>query len=279
LILGVDHIALASRDLSADGAALAGLGFTERFRDAGVPNAAVKRSLQAQHRDIHDLAIHDHPGSVALELTVHAPQLVASGHLGFVPVIAGVAAPPLARTAAPLASEVPAPPGVAEALYEALGITATWQPVPELGAAVWSTKAQASTTVPACACCVADLAASTRFFRDTLKARALAAGTSGGRAWQALELFGPVMRWRLRVLLVAAIAQAEREPLLLDSAGFPCIALLTSDIAKDGNAIESALGRPIDGRFGVGVNGKSLEIALARGPSAEFVELIQVRRG
>lgn len=273
MILGVDHIALTSRDVVDDGDALMRLGFTERFRDVGIPNAACKRELQAQYRDLHDIAVFDHPSSVPLELTVHGPRLAQSAHFGFVPVVAT-----LTPSRRPSPATTHGPVGVGEALREAFGLEATWYPYADLSAAMWLSLGAPSGGAPVSACCVADLDASTHFFREVLKARTLGAGTTGGRAWRALEFSAPIARWRLRLLLAAATGRTECQPLMLDSTGFPCIALLTSDIAKDSAVIERALNRPLDGRFAMEVNGKPLEIAIVRGPSGELVELIEVRR-
>lgn len=278
MILGVDHIALSVSDIDSGIVALKSFGFSERFRDFDVANSVCKRQLQASYLSYHDLAVCDHDCCPSLELTAHGSINSTPGHLGFIPVVPAAES---AQNQLPHSSIIVAlrePPGVAESLREALGLRVKWMAAPELSIAMWTTSAYETRGSAVCTCCVTDLEASTKFYNDELKAKLGRRGTTAGRPWQIVEFSGPVKRWCLELLLFQAQYGPENSSLMLDSSGFPCIAVLTSDIVADTTRFLNGYGHYPAESFSLSVNGKMLDVAFTRGPSNEIVEFIQVRR-
>ncbi|HSH01836.1 MAG TPA: hypothetical protein VLL52_04895 [Anaerolineae bacterium] len=89
-----------------------------------------------------------------------------------------------------------------------------------------------------------------------------------------LKLISPVPDWSCRLKLVL---DDTIEPCTLDSAGYPCLALLSNKLDQDSQKIAKAGASAFTEPFSLVVNGKRLEIVLFRTPTGALGELIQVK--
>ena len=119
---------------------------------------------------------------------------------------------------------------------------------------------------------VPDLATARAFWCDGLGARLVAESASAVQVRFAAPV--PSLEGDLHLALDpdAPVAPA------LDDAGFPCLALLCSDVAADAERALRAGATRRSGRFDLTVAGRPLRIELLAGPSGELVELIQLAR-
>jgi hypothetical protein len=279
VIVGVDHIAVASRDIECDGRILSSLGLIRRFEHRGLLNAPQKRQLLADYRGEHDVAVYDGSSGVALELTGHGSVSAPTERLGFVPVLGmpeRLVCQLRGASSIPKQSDVR---GVADVLVAAFGVPVSWLDLPELGCGIWATCHDgAPHGVVGAACCVPDAAKSREVFGKGLGAKLSASGEINGRSWFAMEFSSLVPRWRLRLLIYQGLSSGECKGLSLDSAGFPCIAFLSTDITRDVSVFAAAAQCDMPEIFSLRVNEKLLDVAIMRGPGGELIELIQVRR-
>jgi hypothetical protein len=271
VILGVDHIAVAGTDLARDRMQLEALGFSCRFACPQAANNQAKIPLLARWERLHDLAVFDGGDGTALELTVHGQSLVHSQHLGFVPLI---------RHDLGNGKTGPAPMEMKEigaVIRDAVGVDACWQPITGLRSGYWRT-AGAGPEILAAIHIVANLDASNACLSDGMRFQRGARGRSGEVAWQLLHVAAPVPRWRLKLILAELPDGGKFNPLTLDCAGFPCLALLTTNLKADMAMLNARhdIGLAID--FVSHVNGKDLRIGMVRALSGEIIELIEVQR-
>lgn len=90
-----------------------------------------------------------------------------------------------------------------------------------------------------------------------------------------LELTAPLPQWRLRLTLRKEEAGVVPG---LDSLGYHCLSLLSSDIDADLKRLSASTLGEASVPFDVVVNQKTLRAAMVRGPGGGLVELIEVRR-
>lgn len=270
MIVGVDHIALACADLDTGRQTLAALGLSERFVHRGVVNAGQKRVLMAEYGPLHDIAVHDAETGAAIELTAHNAIHVRAGN-GYTPVL-----------------EVPADAdfepvvdggsgaGEAACIAAAFGDGFLRHVLPALETYCYLRPGAAAGELRAGVLRVRDLDASKAFFAVAIAARPDREGRDGGHRWAVVKPPALMPKWRLELLLVeAADAGCER---LLDDAGWPCLACLTTSIEADAEKLRQGPARHVGEIFPLYVDGKPLRILLASGPNGELIELIEVTR-
>ena len=217
MILGMDHIAVTSIDLEADGAKLEQLGFRHKFTEIGLKNAEEKKPLLRNWSKTHDIAYYEGIEGTALELTQHHARSHEGKSRGFIPVIDESRVMGVIRAVEDLDKS--------KMFYSALGMT----PEP------WHGHMKFRIDSPV------------EKLRSSL-------------------LMGPTANWE------------ESAPIFLDDAGFPCIALLTTDLDADARRLHNEATQFITDDFRLTVNKQKLRIAFACGPSGELIELVQVRQ-
>lgn len=86
-----------------------------------------------------------------------------------------------------------------------------------------------------------------------------------------------VKNWRIDLW----VHQDDRSPLdpPLDIEGYAAIAFYSTDVEKDEELLLAAGGRMSTGKFGLFLNGRTLEICMLRSPEGTIVELIKVCGG
>jgi hypothetical protein len=273
MILGVDHIAVSGTSLAHDGAVLAGLGFRQRVAVAGLPNPVVKAPLLERYGELHDVAIFEGESGPALELTVHGDATRRAADDGFVPLVA------LGPSAAPGPADA-APTAIAGAICAAFGLDdLNFVRLPGLETGLWSVPAGAA-SLKAAVRIVADLAASVGFYRDVLGLRETARGSTDAVTWVRLAAAGLVPKWQMSLLLCVPSDAPQGQARRLDDAGYPCLALLSSDIEADLARVEAqAAWETRTVRFDLVLDGRALKIAYLYGSAGEIVELIEPQRG
>ena len=92
-----------------------------------------------------------------------------------------------------------------------------------------------------------------------------------------LELARPVPRWSCRIRL--APGDPDEAVSSLDSTGYPCLALLSSDIEADTRRAAAAGAVESSAIFDMVVGGKSVRIAMIRSPGGAICELVQPAKG
>lgn len=263
MILGVDHIALSGLDLDGDGAVLTSLGGTREWTQPAAPNMPQKQAFLSRWQALHDLAVHAFPTGPRVEITCHG-QAVSGAHQGFVPVFSGTQA----GEAIPSDNPYPA------LLTEALGLktTPTLHALPN-GAQCWV--GDGDPGLAGAVHAVTDLAASVDWMTSVLGARTMGQGCHNGTDWQAVGWISPIKAWSMKLVLV----QADSEPIPLDAVGWPCLALLTSDLAGDHDKVLAPLvATETSFRESLTINGRTVAFALMRGPGGELIELLQLSR-
>lgn len=269
MILGADHVALSCEDVASASGVLAQAGYRARFLERDLPNPPAKRAFLGAYHPRHSLAYCEGPGGAALELTEHGGALpdAASPYQ----VLLG-AAPPETR-----AVDMADSPWVC-VWQEAFGCrrprAALWSP---LRAQFWhdSDAGGAATGVRALLVPVADVARAQEFWLSAMGCGLVAEGRSEAGPWVRVAFRAPVPQWSLDVILAEGDGQPGSS--LLDAAGFPCLGLLSTNVPRDSDRMRQAGAREGSGEFHVEINGKTLRIAVVRGPDGELLELIQYR--
>jgi len=262
MIVGVDHIALSCDGLDDGIRAMASIGFETTFVERDAPNRDAKRSFLRTHHPTHSLAMCRSSAGLAIELTAHGTP---EGQAPFQLLFEGVPALPCAAAHAD-----------AGALEAALGVRSPAEV--HFGAfratALVDQAAPGPAVIRAILLAVRDLERSRRFWCDGIGGRVTKDGNDGGR-WALVEIPSPLPRCRLTVLLTERAHDASPN---LDACGFPCLALLATNMAGDRQRLLDAGGHDPSADFSLPVNGKPLVISLLRGPDMEIIELIQPSR-
>lgn len=271
MILGVDHIALSCADAAAGVGPLEAAGLEAAFCQEGAPNREQKRPFLRQYDPLHSIAFCRLPGGVALELTQHSAPLARGG------------SPFQLLANGPLPHSDPwdgeEPPMGADIWSAALGVqqpqAAVWRPfeaqywyVPrrdEAAPAMFQTLG-----VP-----VGDLHSAVAFWSGALGFRPVDRDASEEARWARLRLRSPIPAWGLDVLLAQGPSRAEP---CLDDSGFPCLALLCSNMNHDLGAVANAGASRASEVFQLEVGGRELTVALLRDPDGNLVELLQVAK-
>jgi catechol 2,3-dioxygenase-like lactoylglutathione lyase family enzyme len=266
VILGVDHVALSCTSIVAATSELEKTGYAVKFVEHDVPNHGSKRALLGAFAASHAIAYAQMERGTAIELTCHGTALVP----GPSPYQVLLAAP--VPHATPVESEWGAFWAAALSCRRPEAIL--WGP---LQAELWYDAADRATSpaIRAILLPVRDAELSARFWTSGLGCTEVASGSAGERKWRHVRFRTPVASWALDVVL------AEGAPLraTLDAAGFPCLAVLTSNISRDADRLLEAGAHEPTGTFSVVVGGKPLQVALFRGPDDELIELVEIQKG
>jgi hypothetical protein len=273
VILGVDHVAVSGNSLDRERQALERLGFRCRFADIGIPNVESKSPLLRQRNPLHDLAVFDGSEGTALELTVHRTPRRVGTNMGFVPLL---------RLHASVLQDLEAvkepPNDIAAAIETAFGVQSVCLfRAPALDAPLWVAAGNAPALV-ACIRFVKDLSEGAKFFGDGLGIKPKNQSTSGPRPWVRFNIGSQIQRWRSSILLCEKCDNSEVAPQLLDDAGYPCLALLSTDLASDVARLKANGAQNETADFELVVNGKTFLFSILVGPDGEIVELMQMRR-
>jgi hypothetical protein len=270
MILGVDHIALSCTDVQRGVALLEQAGYRPRFVQQALPNHPAKQPLLRTYDPLHAVAYCRADQGVALELTRHAHPLQAAVSPYQVLLNgASAAAQPVTLARATEWDDVWRSVAAVEQ-----PVTAEWA---DLHAQFWYDAAynQGHTAfVRAILLPVAALQPSAYFWVQGLGWHIQQHGTTtSGAAWMSLVLRAPVAAWRLELVLLET-ADPIAVP-YLDDAGFPCLALMTNNLAQDCEKAVHAGGQQVCDNFTLTVAEKTLSIGILRGPDGELVELIE----
>jgi catechol 2,3-dioxygenase-like lactoylglutathione lyase family enzyme len=268
MIVGADHLSLSCADVDSAAHALVASGYRLEFLERDLPNPPAKRWLLHHYRPLHSLAYCSFPSGLSIELTQHG---TVAEHLrsGYAPLLD---APP------PGAQPTEAPPRLGPVWQAALGCdSASSSYWPALRACVWhgaGPDAAAGARIRGVLVAVAELEAAVAFWQHGLGLEHVDGGTSdAGTRWGRLALRSLRPEWRLDIVL-AETAQTNQAPPLLDDAGFPCLALLTTNLERDLAQLD-AQGARVTEPFRLVVNQRPLDIAMVVGNDGELLELIQ----
>jgi hypothetical protein len=273
VILGVDHVAVSVDSLDRERRALEQLGFRSRFTDIGIPNVESKSLLLRQRNPLHDLAVFDGIEGTALELTVHRTPRRVGTNMGFVPLLK------LQTSVLQGLEAVKEPPeDIAAAIEAAFGIQSVRLfRSPALDAPLWVVEGDAPALL-SCIRLVKDLSEGAKFFGDGLGIKPKNRSTSGPRPWVRFDIGSQIQRWRSSILLCEKRDDSEVARQWLDDAGYPCLALLSTDLTSDVARLKANGARDETADFELVVNGKTFLFSIVVGPGGEIVELMQLRR-
>ena len=261
MILGVDHLALACTDAKASVGILGLAGFELQFHESNLHNAPGKDAFVHRYESIHAIAFCRGQVGTGLELTSHGQLLehTAVGNIepfiGPVPADATMALDPMMDRADVLTTTLKI-----DGLYRIF-----W---PSFGAHVWCSDHEPP-GVLAATLGVSDLAAAEKFWCGGLGAQVV----GRGKGWLHVRFSAPISSWELSVVLFGS---PEAAPWMLDDAGFPCVALLSTDLETDAVRLRSFGATRSSGAYTLTVAKKDITFELFRGPGGEIVELISV---
>ncbi len=261
MIIGIDHIALNSLCLEKSVKYFSDAGYKIKFVNNDVPNPRAKIPFVANYDPLHSIAFCQSSNGIAVEL-IQLGALPGSPSGSYFPVFNN-----LPKGANLLASNVTGwniPEGKFCQIdeFSAIGIVdknGIASNVPDINRIVLPCR---------------DLAKSHAFwqkagFRDHPDASASENGSE-------LHFRAIVPQWNLRMSLLRV--DKDRPAPMLDSPGFPCLALLTTNIDDDLGRLAKAGNGEFLNPFNITVNGKTLRLAMLRGPDREILELIQFNR-
>jgi hypothetical protein len=274
MILVVDHIGLSCDDISYGARLLTESGFITRFVQKCVPNHPLKKPFLTSYEPEHAIAYCRSGQGISIELIQHSEPLLYR----ISPYQVLFTRPPVDTT--PFTGVLPL--NWQEAMRSALEcsnpLTALWRP---LHAQFWYNgrlDIPAPLSVKALLVPVSDLSSARKFWVDGLGFRVIEAGSIGEKyCWLHIAIHAPVPAWSLEIVL--AQGETTTEPCYLDSAGFSCLALLSSSVIVDRDrAVEMGGLEPTE-KFVLKVGGKCLDIVLLRGPDKEIIEMIGLSKG
>ncbi|MGC8667512.1 MAG: VOC family protein [Chthonomonadales bacterium] len=243
MIIGMDHIALSTRNAEEDVEALKPLGYHLKFLQRDVRNAPQKQPFLREFRPVHTIAYCRNGRGLAIELTEHGPHVYPGASRYGVYAFAG--APDLIRGVSLSTAD---PERSLRFWHDGLGLE------PVRGEA-------AQPVIPE---------RFAPFVPAALSADRVAA------AGHRLAACAPAPAWCMELALVAADKEGE-EP-MLDDAGLTCLCLLSTSIERDLARAVRAGGTQATDVFPLQVNGRLLRVAMLRGTAGEIVELIQFAR-
>jgi hypothetical protein len=272
MICGVDHVALACTELESAIEALKASGFSVRFIDHDVPNDAGKASILLDYQPLHSMALCDPASGISLELTKHGSRI--GPQAGGFQLLLARAPQARANVMDGRAHDI------ANIWLDAFGHQSTpmaWTP---FGSTVWCLDPPADgreqetlgLLLP-----VPQVVREAEFWTSALGFKEVSSGALGRDGdWKHLRLPAPVPNWSADVIL---LEDADPSGLtMLDSGGFPCLALLSTNL-KDDLARCIDHGGTIGAKpFSVVVAAKTLNVALFRSPGGALIELLSVAR-
>lgn len=270
MIVGVDHIALSCENVAQGAELLRQVGFRAKFIQERVPNPAAKRNLLRSYEPSHSIAYCQAEGSVSLELTAH------SRLLGGIPSPYQVLLNRFPDHSVFWEGELP--PSWESAWRTSMGCirprSAKWTP---FQAQFWCDAESDGVSlkfVRALLLPVNDLSVAERFWVQGLGCQRINRGETKTRNnWLQVGFRAPVPAWCLDIVLVEM--ELARVLPLIDDAGFPCLALISSRLGRDKEVALGQGAREASDEFNLEVGGRVLNILIMRGPDNELVELIE----
>jgi len=240
MIVGVSHLTVACPTLNIDIVQSLANGGEVDFYEQNLPSHSTKSIFLSRSADLHGIAYVRFNEGLPIELVSYYREPA-----GF----PGVFQPYYGTD---MLSSVP--PAAATAMEE-VGITSGLN-----GVSVAS----------------ADLGRSVHFWTQAMGYRKVTCSqdVDPSNAWILLRRESPIAQWRLNLLL-----HHEQEVIpfpFLDGPGTTCLAHLSSSIELDLPSLLKGGGEAATEPFEMMINGKKLKIAIVRGPSGEYIELIQV---
>lgn len=268
MILGIDHLALSAGAPDHIAGVLPASGFVRAFCEHDLHNAPAKREILGTYRPVHDIALwRSRRAGVSLETTDHGPPSNRSPG-PYQPVITGRIQGAEPREAADDENDC------ADALRSALGsnvVAVRWRsPVAEFWHLVEDDPGEAA--IASIIVKAPDPDEESVFWIRGVGWEPV--DHVEGRWWR-LRAASPIAALRAEVVIVRSRRSVSP---LLDAAGFPCLALLTSDLIGDAARMCKAGGRMITDRFSLTVNNRSLAIGFVRAPHGALVELVEPAR-
>jgi hypothetical protein len=94
------------------------------------------------------------------------------------------------------------------------------------------------------------------------------------REWAHLKFIAPIQKWCLDIVLTAT---SKCSLSYLDDAGFPVIALISTDLDQDSERIVRSGAKVSTGISGLNLNERFVLFQIFRGASGELVELLQIK--
>ncbi len=270
MILGVDHLALSVGELKKSLDEVEKTGYGVKFIHENLPNSPIKKPFLTFYRSVHAVAYCQASRGISLEITEHGAPL--GEEPSFYQVLFD--RPPVSYKK--FLKTLPCRPEIWQETVQRDAEAASWRP---FRAQFWHSTGSIIAGLPeirAVLVPVSDLERSLRFWTEGLRAGETARGTGGGRPWVRLAWRTPIPRWSLEIILQNT--SKEMDLPYLDSPGFPCLAFLSNDVAGDRLRLIESGARETSELSDHLIHGKKLQIAFARGPSGELVELIEVKK-
>lgn len=271
MILGVDHVAIAGRGGANEGEALEAFGLKRRFAGVGIANAAQKKKFLRRYDPTHDLALFDGDSGTAIEITNHRVERGSVAEYGFVPLLK------LRDANHGGLKEADAPRDVAAAVIAAFEVgDVSYRWMPDFSAPVWIALGE-KTGLAGLVLAAANFDATVRFFSEGF-GLVPRTGSTKSRQWVRFDIRSMVPRWNSSLLIYGALAGEDAVQPRLDDAGFPCLALLSNDLAADQERLLAVFPDTEIARFSLTVDRKPLDFLLATSPGGHIIELIQARK-
>lgn len=268
MIIGADHIALSCTNVTQAGRILEACGMPRRFDQMGIPNAPQKLPLLVSYQSTHDIGFHaSEDGGIAVELTSHGKTL-HHRDLAYLPVFRSLREQewvPSDLLNGQALDRISAAFGQPLRLLRNSTVGAVaLQCSPNDG------KAGIDALVVVGTIDDAEIA----FWTKGLGFRSISIDEDAALSCR-LQLKSPIANLSLDLLLVQGDDARPRRPTLLDQAGFPCLALLSTNLERSlADALVAGGKEPVE-PFVVTVNGRRLNVVLLRSPNGTPVEIIQ----
>ncbi|MEE2924508.1 MAG: hypothetical protein VX619_06975 [bacterium] len=260
MILGLDHIALNTIDLSSTEKELINLGYSSRFCELDLLNDTNKIPFLWHYEKRHHINLLHAVGCTPIEITVHHTHTANSSELIHISMLASP------NNCKRNDSEID------EYLEKYFGdeylgfFNTSIIPTPIIGL---SSNSKHSSFL---AYEVENLAAGIAFWDQFLGARLT---LSDNANFAVLTVNSPVKSWSLGCLLFKG---RKRSIPMLDDAGLTCTAILCTNLDSHLTEYTKIFESDCIMPFTVNINNKAIRLALLRGPHAEIYELIEIER-
>jgi hypothetical protein len=271
MILGVDHVALSCDDIFSKASLFEEAGCRIKFVEERLYNPPEKRPFMTLYEPYHSIAYCQAAEGISIELTQHSNPL-ADGASSYQVLLSGTFSDTV-----PFNGRLSSALGEVwyEALHHARAEAGLWRP---LHAQAWFTSGRAEAgplRIRALMLQVKSLSVSENFWIKGIGTSLVKRGRTGnGRLWTHIAFSSPVRAWSADLLLVEN--PGIRHFRNIDEAGFSCLALLSNRMSHDKSIVMSRGATMVSDDFCLNVGGRSLNIALLRGPDGEIVEIIEL---
>jgi len=276
MLLGVDHLAFSATDIDQAVKTLSRWGYEPKFIARALLNAPSKKIYLAEWQDDHDIAYCQpaEPGT-AIEVTAHNKQYARTQQAAFQALLC---AKPDQVASTDQAGLNAGQKKLLAAAGQAYGCNVHPLFLSDYNCFVYYMDRPAETNaksrnIKSIIVMCADLDKSQGFW-ELFGFRAEPKEISDAD-WRRLR-FNSILTGRsLELLLISSGEKILAADSKLDSPGFPCLALLTSNLAAEIERL-AAKGIKGSGEFALAVGDKDLKICLFSGLNGEMIELIQV---